>query len=75
MSFVGWGYPSFWRDGSKTRLLYEANFNHSYLPVQLVAESAEDVHFQLTDTTQSTTIDSFHERDQKSTTPSYTEVL
>ena len=57
MSFVGWGYPSVWRDGAMTRLVYEANFNHSHLPrVQLLAESADDVTFTLTDTTKSMSI-------------------
>jgi hypothetical protein len=54
VSYVGWGYPSIWRDGSKTRLIYEANYNHSHTPrVQLLAESTDDVHFRLTDTTNS----------------------
>ena len=30
VSFVGWGCHSVWRDGAKTRLMYEANFNHSH---------------------------------------------
>jgi hypothetical protein len=57
VSYVGWGYPSVWRDGARTRLIYEANFNHGHLPrVQLLAESDDDVNFRLSDTTQSTTI-------------------
>ena len=53
VSYVGWGYPSVWRDSTVTRLLYQANVNHSRLPrVQLLAESVDDVHFQQTNTTQ-----------------------
>lgn len=51
--WVGWGYPSAWRDSNGTvKLVYNTNYNFSHYPrvVNVAASNKDGVHFSPVDT-------------------------